>query len=115
MSSQSPFSTHADPVEYLRVRWRKLKPVRESTIVAHRFDESKHIRLEGKPTVDINGQVLPPKFETTVDEAAAKSPARKRAAAKKSAAKKTAAKKTTATPAAAAGDGHQAPSNEENS
>lgn len=70
MSSQSPFSTHADPVEYLRVRWKGLKPGRESTIVAHRFNPEKHEKLAGKPTVDVNGRPLPPKFQTTIDEAA---------------------------------------------
>lgn len=56
--------------EYIRVRWVGLKPIRESTIAARRFDKDKHAKLD-KPALDERGNPLPPKFGVAAPKSSA--------------------------------------------
>jgi hypothetical protein len=90
--------------EFVRVRWIGLKPARESSIAAHRFDPERHEELD-KPAVDDRGEPLPAKYHTTVDEAAAaRWPGRQES---------TAPEPFAAPAEALADDGHQASETEE--
>ena len=62
--------------EYIRVRWVGLKPIRESTIAARRFEKEKHAKLD-KPALDERGNPLPPKFGVLEKKASAASAAAK--------------------------------------
>lgn len=55
--------------EQIRVKWKSVG--HESTIPADRFDGDRHLRLD-KPATDVGGNVLPPKFKTTVAKSAGK-------------------------------------------
>jgi hypothetical protein len=91
--------------EYVRVRWIGLKPVRESSIAAHRVDPDRH-EVVDKPAVDLGGTPIPAKYQITVDDAAAARPRKRRT-------KRSAPKDAPAPAEDEAENGHQATDNEE--